>query len=125
MKRVTRDIDPKDAQDLLEWVPRVCMAFAGEGGPQAQPMMFEWREGRCLAGIPENEDNKPNPGNEVVILIDEGLYFFDLRALYMRGHVEPIPGPEHAPVGYTWFELNPIKTVAWDYGKLREVDVEG
>ena len=30
MKRVTRDIDPRSAQDLLERVPRACLSFASE-----------------------------------------------------------------------------------------------
>jgi len=97
------------------------MAFASGNGPQAQPIAFLWQAGCYLVGIPENADHLPNPGDEVVFLIDEGLYFFDLRAIYIRGHVKPIPVPEDAPVGHTWFGVEPIKTVAWDYGMLREV----
>jgi len=124
MKRVTRDINPEDARDLLERVPRVCMAFAGEDGPQAQPIAFVWREGLYLAGISGKASSLPKPGDEVVFLIDEGLYFFDLRAIYVRGRVTPVTPPEFAPVGYTWFTVEPTKTVAWDYGKLRGVPDE-
>lgn len=125
MKRVTRDIDPRDAQDLLERVPRACMTFASVDGPQALPIMFMWQAGCYLAGIPENADQRPNPGDEVVFLIDEGLYFFDLRAIYVRGYVRPVAMPDGAPVGCTWFMVEQIKTVAWDYGMLRELPDEG
>ena len=105
MKRVTRNIDPGCGRDLLERVPRACIAFASDHGPQAQPIVLVWHDGRYLAGIP----------------IDEGVHYFDLRAIYIRGLVEPAEAPGGAPAGRTWFEVVPLKTVAWDYGALREV----
>jgi hypothetical protein len=125
MKHVTRDIDPVDAHDLLERVPRVCLSFASDDGPYAQPIAFVWRDGRYLAGLPETANRQPAIDQEVVLLIDEGVYFFDLRAIYIRGHVKPIDTPDGAPTGRLWFEVIPLKTVAWDYGTLREVPDEG
>jgi hypothetical protein len=124
MKRVTRNIDPGSARDLLERVPRACLSFACDHGPQAQPIALVWLDGRHLAGIPEDAEHQPDSGQEVVLLIDEGIYFFDLRALYIRGQVKPAEAPREAPVGHTWFEVIPLKTVAWDYGTLREVKDE-
>jgi hypothetical protein len=121
MKRVTRNIDLWGARDLLERVPRACLCFASEQGPQAQPIVLVWHNSRYLAGIPQEADRKPGPGQEVVLLIDEGVHFFDLRAIYIRGRVKPAEAPRGAPVGRTWFEVVPLKTVAWDYGTLREV----
>jgi hypothetical protein len=121
MKRVTRNIDPGGARDLLERVPRACIAFACDYGPQAQPIVSVWHDGRYLAGISEDADLLPGSGHEVVLLIDEGVHFFDLRAIYIRGLVKPAEAPGGAPVGRTWFEVVPLKTVAWDYGTLREV----
>jgi hypothetical protein len=60
----------------------------------------------------------------VVLLVDEGVYFFDLCAVYVRGHAQPAEPPIGAHAGHTWFELIPLKTVAWDYGTLREVTDE-
>ncbi|MEZ4517272.1 MAG: hypothetical protein R3C44_10685 [Chloroflexota bacterium] len=59
------------------------------------------------------------------MLVDEGIYFFDLRAIYIRGHIQPAETPAGAPAEHVWFELIPSKTVAWDYGSLREVDDAG
>ncbi len=125
MKHITRDIDPVDAQDLLERVPRACISFASNDGPYAQPIAFVWRDGRYLAGIPETANLQPAVDQEVVFLVDEGVQFFDLRAIYIRGRVKPVEAPEGAPAGRTWFEVIPLKTVAWDYGTLREVKDEG
>jgi len=122
MKRVTRNIDPGSARDLLERVPRACLCFASDQGPQAQPVVLVWHNGRYLASIPQNADRKPGPGQEVVLLIDEGVHYFDLRALYIRGQVKQASAPPAPPAAdCTWLEVVPLKTVAWDYGTLREV----
>ena len=125
MKRVTRNIDLGSARDLLERVPRACLCFASDHGPQAQPIVLVWHDGRYLAGLPQEAEQRPNSGQEVVLLIDEGVHFFDLRALYIRGQVKPADAPSEAPANCTWVEVVPLKTVAWDYGTLREVRDEG
>lgn len=118
--RVSRDVAPDAVRDLLERVPRACVCFAGEHGPQALPALLAWRDRRHLAGLPETAD-RPAPGQEVVLLVDEGIHFFDLRAVYVRGTARPVPAPDGVPAGHAWFEVVPVKTVAWDYGSLREV----
>jgi hypothetical protein len=123
MKRVTRNIDLDSARDLLERVPRACISFACGHGPQAQPIVLMWQDDRYFVGIPENVEPL-SPGQEVVLLVDEGIYFFDLRALYIRGRAQPTEAPKDAPVGHAWYEVVPLKTVAWDYGALREVSDE-
>ena len=124
MKRVTRDIDPRAAQDLLERVPRACMAFTSDVGPLSQPVALVWNNDRYFVGIPEDENHRPGAGDEVVLLVDEGVQFFDLRAIYVRGQVKQAGVPANGPAGHVWFELMPTKTVAWDYGMLREVEDE-
>ena len=124
MKRVSRDIDLGSARDLLERVPRACLSFACDHGLQAQPIVLVWHDGRYLAGIPLDADRQPDSGQEVVLLIDEGISFFDLRAIYIRGLVQTAEAPSGAPAGHTWVEVVPLKTVAWDYGMIREVKDE-
>lgn len=121
MKQVTRNIGLVSAQDLLERVPRACLSFASDLGPQAQPVGLRWHEGRYLINLPGNVERQPISNQEVVLLIDEGIYYFDLRAIYIRGQVKPAEAPLNTPTGLTWFEVVPLKTVAWDYGALREV----
>ena len=121
MKTVTRDVDPDSVRDLLERVPRACLSFANDRGPQNQPVGLLWDEGRCLVSIPEGADYQPIPGQEVVLLVDEGIYYFDLRAIYIRGKANPTEAPPEALAGRNWYEVVPIKTAAWDYGMLREV----
>ncbi|HEX6237694.1 MAG TPA: hypothetical protein VFZ68_10900 [Acidimicrobiales bacterium] len=119
---VTRDIDPDRAGDLLERAPRACLAVAGDHGAQALPVAFAWIDGRYLAGVAANTGRLPDPGDEVVLLVDDGVHFFDLRAVYVRGRAEATTGPADPTDGLTWFEVVPQRTVAWDYGQMREVD---
>jgi hypothetical protein len=123
MKQVTRNIDLASARDLLQRVPRACIAFADADRPLAQPVKAAWRDERFFVGIPENAP-RPAPGQEAVLLIDEGIYYYDLRAVYLRGHLQPAEAVSGGPPGCVWFEILPTRTMAWDYGMLREVDDE-
>ncbi len=124
MKKITRNIDLVDARDLLERIPRACVSFACDHGPQTLPVVFVWHDGHYLIGLPTNAKHLPGPNQEIVLLIDEGVYFFDLRAIYIRGHAKLAEAPAGAVAGCTWFEVAPLKTVAWDYGTLHEVNDE-
>ncbi len=123
-KRVTRDIDLEQAWDLLERAPRACISFASESGPQNLPVGFRWHEGRYLVSLKEDGGLLPAPGQEVVLLVDEGLYYFQLRAVYIRGLAQSVEAPPGSPPGRVWIEIVPTKTVAWDYGSMREVNDE-
>lgn len=125
MKQVTRDIDPRDAQDLLELVPRACLSFSSDLGPQAEPVGLLWRDDRYLVSIPDHARSLPVSGQEVVLLVDEGIYLLDLRAIYIRGQARLVEAPADTLAGPTWFEVVPLKTVAWDYGTLHEVSGGG
>ncbi len=124
MKQVTRNIDPDSAHDLLQRVPRACIAFANDGEPQSQPVAVIWRDNHSFIGIPAAAPYLPVASQEVVLLVDEGIYYFDLRAIYIRGHIQPAQPPTDSRAGHIWFELIPDKTVAWDYGTLHEVEHE-
>ena len=122
MKHVTRDIEPASAHDLLRRVPRVCICFADDGRPHAQPVTLVWHDNCYQIGVPASATSLPTRDQEVVLLVDEGVYFYDLRAIYIRGVALPIQAPAASKAGYAWFELTPSKIVAWDYGAMREVD---
>ena len=121
MKHVTRNIDLDCVRDLLEQVPRACLSFASDHGPQVHPVRLLWQEDRYLVNMPRDE-YQPVSDQEAVLLVDEGIYYFDLRAIYIRGRVRPVEAPSGTLADRTWFEIIPLKIVAWDYGMLREVE---
>jgi hypothetical protein len=56
-----------------------------------------------------------------VLLLDDGRFWFELRAVTHRGRLvasSPPPSTEESPL--RWFEFVPDHTVAWDYGMLHE-----
>ncbi len=124
MKQVTRDVDLAANRDLLERVRRACLSFAGADGPQLLPVSMIWQDGRFWVGLLVETPNPPLPGQEAVLLSDAGIYYFELRAVYLRGQVQPAEAPPGAAAGRAWFELVAQKTVAWDYGSMRKVEHE-
>jgi len=125
MKRVTRNIEFDEARDLLDRVPRACVVFSGEQGPEPQPVTVTFTNGRYVVAMASADARAPavgpSVGDETVLLIDEGVHFFELRALYVRGHVEAVDSAESVPGDVISFTIAPSKVVAWDYGRLRDV----
>ncbi len=124
MKRVSRDIDPGEAKELLERVPRACLSFVNKNGPQVQPVRLEYTNDRFLVCVPRAGRDQLIPGQEAVLLVDDGIYYYDLRAIYIRGQLQLVLPPQGTTDPITWFELKPQKMVAWDYGSLHEVTDE-
>lgn len=122
MKRVTLNIDLAKARDLLECVPRACVAFTSDEGPQVEPVTVLFKDDRYLVGMPSSAASPLTLHEEVVLIVDDGVQFFDLRAIYVRGHVRPLGGAEGPEDDFFWFEVQPTRTVAWDYACMREVD---
>jgi hypothetical protein len=53
--------------------------------------------------------------------VDAGRYWFELRAVTLRGRLVAAPEPPaHAASDLVWLELVPERSVAWDYGTLHE-----
>lgn len=115
---VTNRIPYDEAADLLGSA-RACVAFVVEGRPQVEPAVVRRDGSRFLIGIAAESELASDVG-EASLVIDEGVYFFDLRAIYVRG----TPSPVEAPTGdgLRWIVLEPIKLTCWDYGRLRMTD---
>jgi hypothetical protein len=124
MKRITLSVDLMEARDLLERVPRACLAFASDEGPRVELVTVVFKEDRYFVGMPSGAANHLTAHQEVVLLIDDGVQFFDLRAIYVRGHVHPLGGVEGLADDSFWFAVQPTRSVAWDYARMREVDDE-
>lgn len=113
---VTRDVPETDMAPLLERPGRACMASVTDDDlhltpvvPEGPDLPYRVHVARGVAQV--------SAGQEVVLLVDEGIAYFELRALYVRAVVTAV---EPAGSGRTdRLTLTPIKTVAWDYGKMR------
>lgn len=117
MTGVTNRISFEEAADLLSPPARACIGLVIDGLPVAEPVTVQFEDGRFLihARAPLPLDRS----DEAVLVVDDGLYYFDLRAVYVRGSPRPVDGPS-GDTG-AWFEIEPTKLTCWDYGRLRAV----
>ena len=124
MKRVTQRINPEDAGDLLERVPRAHLAFVRGGRLQAAPVIFRFHQSHYWIGLARNM-RALQEQSDVALTIDEGCYWFELRAVCVRGVVKSTNQPFNgAAANLEWFELLPRSVTAWDYGTLHEEEID-
>ncbi len=58
---------------------------------------------------------------EVLLDIDDGMYWFELRGISVRGVARRVDSPESgAARRLTWYAIEPRRVLAWDYGAIRE-----
>ncbi len=118
---ITRGISPDLAQELLKRAPRACISFACDHCAHAQPVALASPDRRFLVGLPQDAQCLPVPGQEVVLLVDEGIHFFDLRAVSIRGRAQPAAAPPGLLADLRWFEVIPERIGGWDFGALRQI----
>jgi hypothetical protein len=98
------------------------VAYAGPDGPECVPVVVRCDEGIRVGLDPDLLLTTGAP-ERVVLVVDDGAYWFELRAAVWRGTVAP-EGDEdrsgRSGDGLVWFRLDPLRCVAWDYGRLRE-----
>ena len=123
MRRITNAVDPERMQELLERVPRACVAFNNAGIVELVPVEFRFQAGRYWIGVSGESRSAPGPDEPVKLLIDEGMYYFDMRGIWIRGRaLFSEERPEGGSPAVNWFQLVPEKFVAWDFGAMREVE---
>lgn len=117
MAGTTNRVSFEEAADLLTSA-RACVACVVDGAPRVVPAVVRHVDSRFLVGV--TEASVPDGLDEAVLVIDEGVLFFDLRAIYVRGRPGPVDEPPDP--GRFWFEVEPATVTCWDYGRLRNVD---
>lgn len=114
MPGTTNRIPFDEAADLVGSA-RACVAWSHGDRPHVEPAIVVDEHGRFLVGI---DGDAPGAAvDEVVLLVDEGVLFFDLRAVLVRGR--PVWAAAPSADGRAWFEIEPGRVTCWDYGRLR------
>jgi hypothetical protein len=116
--RVTRDVEAEALRDLLEHPPRATVAFVHDGGPDALPARAH------LTGAPRfavAADATPDlDGREVVLVVDDGPYWFQLRGISVRGTARRLAEPPAgAAANLAWYAIEERRRLAWDYAQVR------
>jgi hypothetical protein len=121
MAHVTQRVDPAELADLLERPPRAAIAFAAGERIEMLPVVYRREGGRHRVGVARGLLPPGGAPERAVLLVDDGRYWFELRAVTLRGRLVAAPEP---PAGVAserlWLELVPEHSVAWDYGRLRD-----
>ena len=117
--RVTRDVDPAALRDLLEHPLRATIAFVRDGLPDALPVRthFDGSHRFAVAG----GDAPALNGHEVVLLVDDGSYWFQLRGVSARGIARRAEPPGSASAAQlVWYTIETRRVLAWDYATVRQ-----
>jgi hypothetical protein len=113
---VTRDVEPSTLSDLLEHPPRATVAFVDQGHADVLPVRARCRADSYRFGVPAGVI-ADFQDREVVLLMDDGAYWFELRGISIRGVARRIePG---ATDGLVWYAIAPRRVLAWDYCAVR------
>jgi hypothetical protein len=110
----TNRIPFEEAADLLT-AARACVAVVIDGVPRLEPAVVTYEDPLFLVGVARGSIDASDV-DEAVLVLDEGVRFFDLRAIYVRG--APSPTDERGD-DRVWFAIDPTKVSCWDYGRLR------
>jgi hypothetical protein len=118
-QRVTRDVEPAALRDLMEQPPRATVAFVDGEQVDAIPVRYRLSGEAHLIGVGGNmavvlEDR------EVVLVIDDGAYWFELRGISVRGVASRIDPPGGDAAECAWYVIAPRRVLAWDYGTIRQ-----
>lgn len=117
---VTRDVEPSSLGDLLEHPPRATVAFVDRREAEVVPARARYHAGTYRFGV-RPEVATGLDGREVLLVMDDGQYWFELRGISVRGVARRV---ERADAGeadaLAWYAIEPRRVLAWDYGTLRE-----
>jgi hypothetical protein len=117
---VTRDVEPSTLNDLLEHPPRATIAFIDRQQVDVQPVRARHRGDTYRFGV-LSEVAKDLENREVVLVIDDGPYFFELRGISVRGLARRIDGAEPGETdALAWYAIDPRRILAWNYAAIRE-----
>ena len=115
---MTRDVEVSALRDLLDHPPRATVTFVDGGAVSLLPARARCSVTKYLFGI--SPAAAPNLADqEVVLVMDDGPYWFEARGISVRGiaaGVEPPSGGD----GLAWYAIAPRRVLAWDYGAIRE-----
>jgi hypothetical protein len=117
---VTRDVEPSALRDLVAAPPRATVAFADRGVAELLPVKVAMRDGAYLFGIAA-AGAPALDGRDVVLLMDGGSYWFELRGVSVRGMASRADAPDAAAGAWLcWYAVEPRRVLAWDYAYIRE-----
>lgn len=112
---ITRDVALDHVRDLLARPLRASVTFVSDGALAILPVRLRFVDDRPVVGLPA--DGPDIAGREVIVLTDDGPWWFRLRGVSFRG----VAARDTETDGVVWWAVTPRRALAWDYGTIREV----
>lgn len=127
--RVTQRVPVDGLADLDTRPRRAALAFVDGRGPVGTPALVRHVDGQLLVGVARAEVPSGPPPRRAALVVDDGWYWFELRAVVRRGTLDDVdagPGRDAAGAGdeIRWFAFSTTSGIAWDYGRLHEEPAE-
>ena len=111
---VTRDVGLDALRDLLTRPPRASVTLVDGERVVLVPVRARVVVDRPLVGLPAGSLDLA--GREIVVLVDDGPWWFHLRGASFRG----IARRDSESDGVVWWSVETRRVLAWDYGSVRE-----
>ena len=118
-KQVIRDVEPAALRDLLQDPPRATLAFVDGEEVEVVPVRYRLYGDAHLIGV-RGEGAAALADREVVLVIDDGAFWFELRGISVRGVAKRVDRAGAEWAGCAWYAIAPQRVLAWDYGTIRE-----
>ena len=120
VQAVTRDVDPSTLKDLLEHPPRATVAFIDRERVDILPVRARYHAETYRFGV-RADAAVDLAEREVVLVIDDGPYFFELRGISVRGLARRLDRAKPGEAdGLAWYVIEPRRILAWNYAAMRE-----
>jgi hypothetical protein len=110
VKQVTRTVELEDLHDLIAAPKHAHLAYVADGAPEAVRVAARRDGERWLVTLPPG--TAIPDGARVVLLLDDGDFYFELRGIRVRGTLRD--------AGDGTREVVPEKIITWDYGSMRK-----
>jgi hypothetical protein len=110
MKQITRTVTVDDLHGLLDGTFGAYLGYVAGGEAEAVRVRARRDGERWLVELPAT--TALEDGARVVLLIDDGEFYFELRGVRVRGTLRDAGAGQR--------EVVPEKIVTWDYAAMRE-----
>lgn len=126
MARVTQRTAPDPlACKLAAAGARAAIALDRDGSADPLPALHRRYDDEHWVGVAREALPDVDTFERAVLVVDDGQWWFELRAVTWRGRVERAGAPPfEGSTDLVWLRFEPRGAIAWDYGQLHEAPEE-
>lgn len=122
MPRITQRTAPDPlARKLAAAGARAAIALDRDGMVDPLPALHRRHGDAHWIGVARGALPDAAAFERAVLVVDDGQWWFELRAVTWRGRAERVDAPPFVSgADLVWLRFEPRGAIAWDYGRLHE-----